>query len=384
MTPDFGYRARPGDHDLVADERVDQPLHGFQIERLCGDAVQFAQSLETGHHFVGFRRPAHLPRCRFADSLLNQAEARRCQSVRLVPRADDMPCEIEVTFLSGPLIKKRYGFEYGAGGQSFPTDPACRGDVRPAPGARLGDQVVGHAPGRFERGGLFRLVVVGQQAEQHVLAAPDVPVAQMTAVGIGADVAVGALRGHQFADGPVDRRSVLGARRVAVAHHRGGEPLAPEFGTETPVAVGLVAERLHETLDILSHQPVIDAQVELFAQIAADTDGSVRSGEERIVDAERRGFVRGNAPGGFAFGAKRQHQYAGEQQNGRFHKNRFGVVEDKIRIFGGFSSSGVGKPSVGGIFRARRRRASGPGYCRGGVGKAKSRSPDGRERGPIG
>ena len=244
-----------------------QPLHGFQIERLCGDAVQFAQSLETGHHFVGFRRPAHLPRCRFADSLLNQAEARRCPSVSARPTSGRYAVRNRGNVSLRSVDKEALWVRVRSREASpfQPIQPVAAMFV-PLPGARLGDQVVGRAPGRFERDGLFRLVVVGQQARAARTCGPRCPSRPDDSCRDRCRCSR-----RRFAwpsgttDGPVRpfaRCSALGA--VAVAHHRGGEPLAPEFGTETPVAVGLVAERLHETLDILSHQPVIDAPGRAF------------------------------------------------------------------------------------------------------------------------
>ena len=111
----------------------------------------------------------------------------------------------------------------------------------------------------------------------------------MVLVEIGTDVSVFVLRGDQFLHGFIYHGAVLGGRRITVALHGRRVPFTPEFGAEAPISVRFVAERLYDPFDVLGHQPVVDAQVEFFAQVAAEMGGSVSGRFEHVAYFDRGG-----------------------------------------------------------------------------------------------
>ena len=106
VTPDLHHRSRTHDHDLIADDRIDQLVTSLEIERISRNTVHFTQTLEARHHLIGLRCPTHLPQRSTRKSLLYQTNTGRGQLVGRIPRFDDVFGKLQIASITGFLIQQ--------------------------------------------------------------------------------------------------------------------------------------------------------------------------------------------------------------------------------------------------------------------------------------
>ncbi|MPN51064.1 hypothetical protein SDC9_198705 [bioreactor metagenome] len=85
---------------------------------------------------------------------------------------------------------------------------------------------------------------------------------------VGADISVLRLRPDQFFHSLLDHIMMLACGTVSVSEHGRSEPFTPEFTSESPMFVIPELKRSHQPFNIMSHHPVVDAEIHFFTHIA--------------------------------------------------------------------------------------------------------------------
>ena len=278
-------RDRAINHPLVLADALAEPHRRVEILPVAGGAVEFADALEAGHDGVGVVPVGRLARQR----VFHQVNSLRGRLKGLVPLGDDGFGELQVTLVPGALVKQSKRFEDRAVGCALQDRMSCFHHLELLL-RELVDQVVGIAAGGVEHGLVSGQVVRGQQAEQDVLAAPDIPGDEAVFRVMGAEIAVRLLPLHHLADDPLQLRAAFLRGLPGVGQRRGGVPFAPILAAPVaPAAAVLVIAKLRDELvGVQAPDALLPAKVEFVANPALHLHGSRRGQVEGVGDGGDR------------------------------------------------------------------------------------------------
>ena len=293
----FERAPRSGNVDLVGDDARHGRLDRFQIAGVVRNLIQFEQSVVARHHLVGFlsvlpnepspRRIVEREAFRHGNAV--ERLGYQLRSVGRFHTIDDIPREVEVLFVQRAVVQQHDRFQNRAR-RHAPVN-ACPLDL--PDGRNLRQQMIGQTYRPVERFLVARQVVVGEQTEHGVLAAPHVPVGQLGLRRVVADVSVGLLGGEQRFDSALYFAQQLGIFVVTVGCDGSESPFTPEFGLPQ-AGFRLPAHRSDQQIGVFAAYADPDTSVDPVAQIAVHMRLYPRNGNFRFF---LRGFRGGRRSG---------------------------------------------------------------------------------------
>ena len=257
----FAQAGAAGQVHLVGHNVVVGELASLEQGGVAGSPVQFAQSHQVGHHFVG------LAVGRLVDLVDLVERGHDLRPMRLVVGLDDVTSQVEIPRFAGGLIQQHDRLQHTGCGHAdvlTGTDDISLAFTR----AEGGRQQIAD----FFRRLKSRLVAEGlvhtEQTDQVVLVGPDVPAGPALIAGVGAQVAVRGLAGNEGGRGLLDPRPQGRIVRVLPGEAGSVQPFADVFATPALGLAGILegSQALVETdggqavlpvgLDALPNQPV--------------------------------------------------------------------------------------------------------------------------------